>query len=246
MQKPKKERIDIVLFSKGLVESREKGARLILAGQVFVDGAKIVKPGMNISEDATIIIKNLSPYVGKGALKLETAYDYFKLDFKDKVIADIGSSTGGFTDFCLQKGANKIYSVDIGYGQLAQKLRQNTKVVSMERCDIRNLDSFPEEIDFFVIDVSFISLEKILPTVKSLIDNQNSKTKLICLVKPQFEVGKLLADKFKGVIIDKEIQDKMVEKIINFSLNLGFVFEDKVKSKIKGHKGNQETLVYFS
>jgi 23S rRNA (cytidine1920-2'-O)/16S rRNA (cytidine1409-2'-O)-methyltransferase len=245
MQKLKKERIDILLFKKGLTESREKSSRLILAGQVFVNGMKIVKPGINVDENSNIEIKNLFPYVGKGALKLESAYEYFNLNFKDKIIADIGSSTGGFTDFCLQKGAKKVYAIDIGHGQLAQKLRESDKVICMEKCDIRDVESLPEDIDIFVIDVSFISLEKILPKVRLLITGQKKKSEVICLVKPQFEVGKAVADKFKGVITDQNIQRKMLEKIITFSKDLDFIFKGEVESKIKGNKGNQEFLIYL-
>lgn len=246
MQKPKKERIDIVLFEKGLTESREKGSRLILAGQVFADGIKIVKPGTKINIDSTINIKELSLYVGKGALKLESAYKEFKLNFKEKVIVDVGSSTGGFTDFSLQKGAKKVYSIDVGYGQLYQRLRDNDRVVVMEKTDIRDVNKLPEIIDFFVVDVSFISLEKILPSIKDIIDSQKYKSGVICLVKPQFEVGKKIADKYKGVINDEDIQLEMVDKIINFANNLGFIFKGKIKSAVKGHKGNQEYLVYFN
>lgn len=246
MQKPKKERIDIVLFNKGLTESREKSSRLILAGQVFVDGIKIVKPGTKINIDSFINIKELFPYVGKGALKLESAYKEFKLNFKEKVIVDVGSSTGGFTDFSLQKGAKKVYSIDVGYGQLYQRLRDDNRVVVMEKTDIRDINKLPDNIDFFVVDVSFISLEKILPNIKNIIDSQKNKSGIICLVKPQFEVGKKIADKYKGVISEEDIQLEMVDKIISFANNLGFIFKGKIKSAVKGHKGNQEYLVYFN
>ncbi|MEM4260128.1 MAG: TlyA family RNA methyltransferase [Candidatus Woesearchaeota archaeon] len=246
MQKPKKERIDIVLFNNGLTESREKGSRLVLAGQVFVDGINIIKPGTKINIDSTINIKKQFPYVGKGALKLESAYKEFGLNFKEKIIVDVGSSTGGFTDFCLQKGAKKVYSIDVGYGQLYQKLRNDNRVVVMEKTDIRDIKKLPDNIDFFVVDVSFISLEKILPSIKNIINSQNNRPGIICLVKPQFEVGKKIADKYKGIINNKDIQIEMVNKIINFANNLDFVLKGKIKSAIKGHKGNQEYLVYFN
>ncbi|NTU69838.1 TlyA family RNA methyltransferase [bacterium] len=245
MEKAKKERIDIILFEKGLVESREKGSRLILAGQVFANDFKVTKPSIRVDVDSHIRIKELFPYVGKGAQKLESAFIEFKMSFENKVIVDVGSSTGGFTDYALKNGAKKVYAVDVGYGQLAQKLREDDRVVSMERTDIRNIDSFPEKIDVFVVDVSFISLEKILPKIKEFIDKQKQKAEIVCLVKPQFEVGKKIADRFKGVISDIEIQNEIVEKIINFSLELNFLFKGKTESQIKGHKGNQEYLIYL-
>jgi len=245
MQKNKKERLDILLVKRGLVESRENAARLILAGLVKTEGQLLTKPGMKINETVKVDIEKSEIFVGKGAKKIESAYKKFKLNFNNKIIADIGASTGGFTDFALSKGAQKVYAVDVGYGQLAYKLRQNVKVINMERNDIRSIEKFPDKIDIFLIDVSFVSLKKILPKIKEIIKNQNHKAEVVILVKPQFEVGKKIADKFKGVIKNKKIQQKIVREISKFVAEEKFAVISSTKAAVQGEKGNQEYFLYL-
>ena len=240
-----KKRIDLLVFEKGLTESREKAMRLILARRVKADGKFIVKPGTKISEDSKIELDKINKYVGKGALKIESVYNKFRLAFKDKVIADVGASTGGFTDFVLEKGAKKVYAVDVGYGQLAFSLRGNKKVINMERTDIRDIEKFPNVINIFLIDVSFVSLKRILPKIKEIVKNQQKKSDIIALVKPQFEVGKEVASKFKGVIRDQKIQIQTVKDIERFAKGEGFAVISRIKSGLRGEKGNQEYFLYL-
>jgi len=235
-----KKRIDQLLFDRKLAESREKAQRLILAKRVKVEGAFITKPGMTIFEGSKVEIEPGQEFVGKGAQKIKSAYKKFYLNFKNKIIADIGASTGGFTDFVLKYGAQRVYAVDVGYGQLDLKLRNDKRVINMERTDIRSVESFSSKIDIFLIDVSFVSLKKILPKIKELIETQNHKSEVISLIKPQFEVGKAVADKFKGVIKDEKIQRKTVQDIVDFSEKENFAVISQVKAGAKGEKGNQE------
>lgn len=237
-----KKRIDLVLFEKGLVPSREKGQALLMSGQVFVKGKKIDKAGTTIDEDSIIEIKAKFPYVSRGALKLEKAYKEFGLDFKDKIICDIGSSTGGFTDFSLKQGAKKVFAIDVGYGQLDQKIREDSRVVVKEKTNFREITELPKRIDYFVCDVSFISLKKIIPKIKEIADYE---TQAVLLIKPQFEVGKEIADKCKGVIKDENIQKEVVENIANFAEESGFMVKGIAESPITGAKGNKEFLIWL-
>jgi len=240
-----KKRLDQILVEKGLVRSREEAKRLILAGNVLVEGRVLDKAGMTVPENADIKIKEIFPYVSRGALKIQKAIQEFKINLRGKIVCDIGASTGGFTDFSLQNGAKKVYAIDVGYGQLDQKLRNDPRVVVMERTNIRNVESLPELIDIFTIDVSFISLKQVLPIVKKIIESQNHKAEVVALIKPQFEVGKKIADKCKGVIKDENIQNEVVEDIQKFATDLGFETKGVTESPILGAKGNKEFLLYL-
>lgn len=242
-----KKRLDI-LAGERLNISRAKAQALIMAGAIFVDEKPVVKSGTEIEESAVIMAKEIFPYVSRGALKLQKAAEEFGIDFRRKFVCDIGASTGGFTDFALQNGAAKVYAIDTGKGQIAQKLRDNTRVVLMENTNIRKVESLPEPIDIFVIDVSFISLKKVLPQVITIIENCKLKIvncSVVALIKPQFEVGKEIADKTKGIIKDKEIQEKVVSDIVSFSKDLGFIVKGVTDSPITGAKGNKEFLLYL-
>ena len=245
-----KKRLDILLFERKLVDSREKAQRLIMAGLVQVDGKKEIKSGTKFEEDATITITERPQYVGRGAEKMKGAAEAFKIDFKDKIIADIGSSTGGFTDFALQNGAKKSYAIDVGHGQLDWRLRNDPRVVVMEQTDFRKINSFPEIIDIVVIDVSFISVRKILEHLKnirySILDIEERKVKqcpdVIILFKPQFEAGKEIVDKCKGVIKDPEIHKELLNNFISWCSENGFKIIGQIDSPIKGDDGNREFL----
>lgn len=235
-----KKRLDLLISEKEKI-SRQKAQALIMAGDILVNGIKVIKPGQDIDEKSEIDIKQKFPYVSRGALKLKEAAEEFKIDFKNKVVADIGASTGGFTDFALQSGAKKVYAIDTGYGQIDQKLRDDSRVVLMEKTNIKNVKTLPEKIDFFVVDVSFISLKQVIPVLKEI----DSKAKVIALIKPQFEMGKDIADKTKGVIRDPEIQMKAVEKIGRFAEDIGYKVSGLAESPITGAKGNKEFLIYL-
>lgn len=237
-----KKRLDLLLVDQGLAESCTKAQALILAGQVFVGGQKETKSGTLIEENKQIFLKEKIPYVSRGALKLKKAAQEFKIDFSEKIVCDIGASTGGFTDFALQHKAKKVYAIDVGYGQLSFKLRQDPKVVVMERTNIKDVKSLPEKINIFLADVSFISLKKILPVIKIL---GQQKADILALIKPQFEVSKEIADKGKGVIKDKNIQEKTISDIKIFAQNLGFKVQGLVESPILGAKGNKEFFIYL-
>jgi 23S rRNA (cytidine1920-2'-O)/16S rRNA (cytidine1409-2'-O)-methyltransferase len=237
-----KKRLDQLLFEKGLVESRTKAQGIIMSGNVYVDGKKVDKVGMPVAEDAEICVKDPFPYVSRGALKLEKAYFDFGISFKNKVVLDIGSSTGGFTDFALQHGAKKVIAVDVGTGQLAQKIREDENVEVHERTDFRDFDT-DDEIDLFVCDVSFISLKKIIPKIREL---AKPGSESILLIKPQFEVGKKEADRGRGVIKDPDIRDAVIKDIQAFALENDFTIRGIVPSPITGAKGNVEYLLYMS
>ncbi|PIZ00199.1 hypothetical protein COY62_03905 [bacterium (Candidatus Howlettbacteria) CG_4_10_14_0_8_um_filter_40_9] len=340
-----KKRLDVLIFEKGYVKSREEAKRLILSGNVLIGGRVSDKVGTSIDENSPIEIKEKFPYVSRGALKIEKAYHEFEIDLKNKIICDIGASTGGFTDFALQKGAKKVFAIDVGYGQLDQKLRNDPRVINMERTNIRDLDSWKKFFDavkvkdrktsevskkesvsdgispkvakrsgdsfgveeerveleskvldppterastragrcgeddtgegvsnpdIFVIDVSFTSLKNIIPTVKQLAssgchsraggnpdrgfkkvdprvkpEDDKMGVEVIVLIKPQFEVGKKIADKCKGVIKDETIQNEVVEDIKKFATDLGFEIKGVTDSPILGAKGNKEFLIHL-
>lgn len=239
-----KERLDILLVKKSLFETREKAKSSIMAGCVYVNNQKVDKPGMGFDENVNIEIrKDVNPYVSRGGLKIEKALQDFNIDLKDKTVIDIGASTGGFTDCMLAKGAKKIFAIDVGYGQLAWKLRNDERVICMERTNIRNVKQEDISVlaDFVSIDVSFISLKKVLPVAKELL---GEKGELFCLVKPQFEAGRDQVGK-NGVIKDRRIHEAVLKDIIEFADNIGFILENISYSPIKGPKGNIEFLVYF-
>jgi 23S rRNA (cytidine1920-2'-O)/16S rRNA (cytidine1409-2'-O)-methyltransferase len=238
-----KERIDKVLFERGLVASRERARALIMEGKVLVGGHPVTKAGEMVAVDAEIGIKGEDiPYVSRGGLKLEAALSHFEISVCDRIAIDVGSSTGGFTDVMLQNGACKVYCIDVGYGQLAWKLRQDPRVVLLERTNIRSLEKkrVPDEIDIATIDVSFISLSKVVPTV---IEFMKSGGDIVALIKPQFEVGK--GEVGKGGIVKDEVKRvAAVERVKGEFESLGLFVKGVIESPILGQKGNVEYLIY--
>ena len=234
-----KKRLDLLLFDRGYAGSREKARALIMSGNVYVENQKSDKPGTMYREDIEIEVRKPKVlYVSRGGLKLEKAIKSFSINLKDKVAMDIGASTGGFTDCMLKNGAKKVYAIDVGYGQLDWRLRSDERVVNLERTNIRYLDKevVKDEIDFFSVDVSFISLKLVLPVVRNFIKNT---AQAVCLIKPQFEAGKENVGK-NGVV-----KDALIEDICNFILTSGFDILDLDYSPIKGPKGNIEYLVHI-
>jgi len=235
-------RIDVEMVNKGLVESREKAKALIMAGIVYADNQKVLKAGDKVKEGANIEIRGQKlPFVSRGGLKLDKAIKVFGLDMQNLVCMDIGASTGGFTDCMLQNGAKKVYAVDVGYGQLAWKLRSDDRVINMERTNIRYIDFnlINDVIDFISIDVAFISLKLVLPVAYQLLKDGGS---IVALIKPQFEAGKEEVGK-KGVVRDPKIHKKVIEEIICFSVENKFKVDKLDFSPIKGPEGNIEFLV---
>lgn len=239
-----KKRLDILVTEQGLAESREKAKVLIMAGQVYVDNQKADKPGDTFPEDALVEVRGKGlQYVSRGGLKLEKAMKEFGLTLTGKTCMDIGASTGGFTDCMLQNGAAKVYAVDVGYGQLAWSLRTDPRVVNLERTNARYLtaEQVPEPVDFFSVDVSFISLTLILPAVRPLLRDGG---RAVCLIKPQFEAGREKVGK-KGVVRDKAVHIEVIEKILDFALQNGYSVLGLTYSPVKGPEGNIEYLVYL-
>ena len=241
----KKQRIDSLLVERGLANSRERARAQIMAGKVLVAQQKVDKAGQLVNEDAVItIIGEALPYVSRGGLKLKKAIDTFSIDFNGKNVADIGASTGGFTDCALQHGAKKVYAVDVGYGQLAWSLRTNPQVVNLERTNIRYLsaDVVQEKIDIATIDVAFISLDKVLDKVQELLSPIGV---VVALIKPQFEAGKDFVGK-KGVVRDKDVHKEVIEKVINLAKGLAMNILGLTHSPITGPQGNIEYLLYLT
>ena len=240
-----KERLDVLLVKQGLAQSREKAKAIIMSGNVFVDGQREDKAGATFDEEKVeITIKgNTLKYVSRGGLKLEKAIDKFGVNVGDAVCMDIGASTGGFTDCMLQNGASKVYSVDVGHGQLAWKLRNDERVVCMEKTNFRYLtrEDIADDLDFASVDVSFISLTKILLPARNLLKDHG---KMVCLIKPQFEAGKEKVGK-KGVVRDEKVHVEVIEKIFDFIDILDFEFLALDYSPIKGPEGNIEYLIYI-
>ncbi|MGG7176111.1 TlyA family RNA methyltransferase [Clostridium paraputrificum] len=241
----KKERLDILLVEKGIITSREKAKASIMAGQIFVEGQRIDKAGEKVSVTANIEYKGHAiPYVSRGGLKLEKAMKTFPIVLEGKVCMDIGASTGGFTDCMLQNGARKVFSVDVGYGQFAWKLRTDERVVCMERTNIRYVtpEDIGELLDFASIDVSFISLKKIMPATKNLLKDNGE---VVALIKPQFEAGREKVGK-KGVVRDIEVHKEVVYGIVDYLIENQLNVLGVSYSPIKGPEGNREYLVYFT
>ena len=239
-----KERLDILLVKKGLAPSREKAKTMIMEGNVFVDNNREDKAGSSFDENARIEIKgNTLKYVSRGGLKLEKAMTHFGITLDGKVCMDIGASTGGFTDCMLQNGASKVYAVDVGYGQFAWKLRQDERVVCMEKTNIRYVtpEDIADRLDFASVDVSFISLTKVLGPARALLQDDGE---MVCLIKPQFEAGREKVGK-KGVVRDKAVHEEVIHKVIDFALETGFSILNLEYSPIKGPEGNIEYLVYI-
>ena len=237
----KKMRIDVLLVDRGLAESRNLAQRLVMAGEVRVEGEMVHKPSAQVAVDAHIEVRDRPKYVSRGGEKLAAAIEAFAVDASGKVCADVGASTGGFTDCLLQNGAVKVYAIDVGYGVLHWKLRQDPRVVVMERTNARYLDSLPEALDLVTIDASFISLSLILPAVKGWFDGFNGR--VIALIKPQFEAGRKQAAVHAGVIKDRSVHAEVLQATIADAIALGFYPQGLIPSPIRGPKGNVEFLV---
>ncbi len=240
-----KKRLDILLFERGLAESRQRAQALIMAGQVYVSGQKVDKAGAPTPEEAAIEVRGAGlKYVSRGGLKLEKAMASWPIDLAGKTCADIGASTGGFTDCMLQNGAGKVYAVDVGYGQLAWKLRSDERVVCLERTNARYLttEHIPDPIHFFSVDVSFISLSLILPSLRPLMAPEGQG---VCLVKPQFEAGRDKVGK-KGVVRDKKVHLEVLEHFLDHAAAAGFGVRGLTYSPIRGPEGNIEYLGWLS
>ncbi len=240
----KKERLDALLAGRGLFESRTRAQGAIMAGQVLVNGQKIDKPGMQVPEDVEIrLLGNKLPYVSRGGLKLATALRVFPVNLQGRVMADIGASTGGFTDCALQNGAVRVYAVDVGYGQLAWKLRSDARVINLERTNARYLDAaaLGERVSAVTVDVAFISLEKILPAVRRILEPGGCA---IVLVKPQFEAGRENIGK-KGVVGDPQVHKNVLKKVVACAAAEGLGAAGLDFSPVKGPEGNIEYLLYL-
>lgn len=236
-----KHRIDVLMVKRGLAESRNQAQRLIMAGEVRVDGEMIHKPSILVPEDTDIELKARPQFVSRGGLKLAAALESFSVVVKGKVCADVGASTGGFSDCLLQNGATKVYAIDVGYGVLHWKLRTDPRVVVMERVNARYLDVLPEPIDLVTIDASFISLNLILPAVNNWF--KDSHGQVIALIKPQFEAGRKAAAVHAGVIKDQAVHREVLMATLAGAQNIGFYPQGLIPSPIKGPKGNVEFLV---
>ena len=239
-----KERLDILLVKKGLAPSREKAKAIIMSGIVFVDNLREDKAGTFFDEKVNIEVRGKTlRYVSRGGLKLEKAMDCFGVKLEDKICMDVGASTGGFTDCMLQNGAAKVYSVDVGHGQLAWKLVTDDRVICMDRTNIRYVT--PEDIDdkihFASIDVSFISLTKVLQPVRDLLSDEGQ---IVCLIKPQFEAGRENVGK-KGVVRDKKVHMQVIDTVIHYAKEIGFKILNLDYSPVKGPEGNIEYLLYL-
>ncbi|MBY0597345.1 TlyA family RNA methyltransferase [Bacillus bingmayongensis] len=241
----KKERVDVLLVERGLIETREKAKRAVMAGLVYANEMRLDKPGEKIPQDTPITVKGqVMPYVSRGGYKLEKALETFHLDLQDKIMLDIGSSTGGFTDCALQNGAKLSYALDVGYNQLAWKLRQDERVVVMERTNFRYVT--PADLErglpqFASIDVSFISLKLILPVLKTILTPNGD---VAALIKPQFEAGREQVGK-KGIVRDRKVHEAVVEMIVDFAIQEGYDVENLTFSPITGGDGNIEFLIHL-
>ena len=241
----KKTRLDVAVFEQGYAPSREKAKAIIMAGIVYVNNQKVDKAGFELKEDDVLEVRGKTlQYVSRGGLKLEKAMQEFPITLEGKICMDVGASTGGFTDCMLQNGAVKVYSVDVGYGQLAWKLRTDERVVNLERTNFRyaTREQIPDEVDFASVDVSFISLKHILPNLNTLLAPDGQA---VCLIKPQFEAGKEKVGK-KGVVRDLNVHLEVVENVINLALENGFSVMGLQFSPIKGPEGNIEYLIYLN
>lgn len=238
-----KKRIDLLLVEKGLGKSRERAKALVMEGIVYADGVKVDKPGDEVKVEAKLEVRgNTLPYVSRGGLKLEKAMQTFPIHLDEKICMDVGASTGGFTDCMLQNGAKRVYSVDVGYGQLAWSLRTDPRVVNLERTNIRHLtmEQAPEPIAFFSVDISFISLTLALPVIHA---HTQDGAEGVCLIKPQFEAGREKVGKH-GVVRDAATHEEVIRKITAFAPTAGFIPVGLDFSPVKGPEGNIEYLLY--
>jgi 23S rRNA (cytidine1920-2'-O)/16S rRNA (cytidine1409-2'-O)-methyltransferase len=241
MSHARKKRLDLLLVQRGLADSRQRAQSLIMAGQVSVDQQIVDKPGTRVPEDGEVTVAGSLPYVSRGGFKLEAALDAFDLNVNGSVVADVGASTGGFTDCLLQRGARRVYAIDVGYGQLAWKLRQDPRVSVLERTNARYLASLPEPIDLATIDVSFISLRLILPTAAGWLRREGE---IVALVKPQFEAGRDQVGK-GGVVRDPTIHRAVLESITTWAADNELGLQGLLCSPIKGPAGNIEFLAHW-
>lgn len=239
-----KKRLDIYLTEEKFFESREKARAAVMAGQVYVNSQKALKPGDTVKPDDKIEVRGGSEFVSRGGHKLKKAVEVFSLDLTDKICMDIGASTGGFTDCMLQNGAKKVYAVDVGYGQLAWKLRSDERVINLERTNIRYLtkEQVSEKLDFASVDVAFISLKLVLPVAYEFLAENGE---CVCLIKPQFEAGREKVGK-KGVVREKSTHIEVVANICEFATECGFYIKGLDFSPIKGPEGNIEYLLYIA
>lgn len=240
-----KQRLDILVVSHGFAQSREKARAMIMSGDIYVNGQREDKPGSTFAEDAEVEFRGRRlPYVSRGGLKLEKAIEVFGTEVRGRICLDIGASTGGFTDCMLQNGAVKVYAVDVGYGQLDWKLRNDSRVVNLEKTNARYLtrEQIPDIADLASIDVSFISLSLILGPVCSLL---SEKGEILCLVKPQFEAGRQKVGK-KGVVSDPEVHEEVIRKVIGYASERGLVVRGLDYSPVRGPEGNIEFLLFLS
>ncbi|SCG98419.1 16S/23S rRNA (cytidine-2'-O)-methyltransferase TlyA [uncultured Eubacterium sp.] len=239
-----KERLDVILTERNMFPSREKAKASVMAGLVYVDGQRVDKPGTSVDTEAEITVKEaLCPYVSRGGLKLEKALELYGFSLENAIAVDIGASTGGFTDCMLQKGAKKVFAIDVGYGQLDWKLRNDPRVVNMEKTNVRYLDTdtVDSDVDFISIDVSFISLKLIFPVAAKLLADDGS---LVCLVKPQFEAGRSQVGK-KGIVRDASVHKEVIKNVIGYGKDNGLYSHGLTYSPVTGTKGNIEYLLYM-
>lgn len=239
-----KERLDVILVNRGLYQSREKAKAGIMAGIVYVDGQRVDKAGTPVDENADIFVKeDICPYVSRGGLKLDKTMLLYGFELEGCTCVDIGASTGGFTDCMLQHGAKKVYAIDVGYGQLDYKLRNDPRVVNMEKCNVRYLDvnTVDPDVDFISIDVSFISLKLIFPVASKLLGPEGG---IVALIKPQFEAGREQVGK-KGIVRDPEVHKEVIMNVASFAADNGLYPHGLTFSPITGAKGNIEYLIYL-
>ncbi len=239
----KKIRLDLLLTERGMVDSRSLAQRLVMAGQVRVDGQMVVKPATKVAENAGLEIESGPPFVSRGGEKLEAALQAFHLISLDgRVCADVGASTGGFTDALLQHGAAKVYAIDVGYGELHWKLRNDPRVIVMERTNARHVQRLPEPVSLVTVDASFISLKIILPVAAGWFDNSGQ---VVALIKPQFEAGRAESARGEGVIRDPAVHRKVLEDVLAFAEQAHFEIAGLIRSPLTGPKGNVEFLVHL-
>lgn len=238
-----KNRLDVLVIDKGLAPSREKARGMILAGQIRVNGRVMDKPGTLVAADSVVEVEGKTcPYVSRGGLKIEKAGQVFGVEFANRVVLDVGASTGGYTDYALQQGASKVYAVDVGYGQLDWKLRNDPRVVNLERTNIRFLETLDEMVDIITIDVSFISTSKVFPAIRNMLKDEGL---VISLIKPQFEAGRQQVGK-KGVVRDPRVHIDVLISCVEYAKNAGLYCRDLCFSPITGPQGNIEYFLLLS
>jgi 23S rRNA (cytidine1920-2'-O)/16S rRNA (cytidine1409-2'-O)-methyltransferase len=235
-----KQRIDVLMFERGLAPSREKARAMIMAGEVFLDDQPVVKPGVSVDINASIMVKNKPRFVSRGGEKLAWALEVFELDIRNRICADVGASTGGFTDCLLQNGAARVYAIDVGYGQIDYRLRNDPRVIVIERTNARYLEALDEHVNLVTVDASFISLKILLPTIKNWLQPEAD---LILLIKPQFEAGREDVGK-GGVVRDPKTHRRVLLDVLTFIQEMGFDIRGLTISPIKGPAGNIEFLTW--